>query len=88
VRIRVIYKVNQAEDGIHMLVVAPQGYVNIYSTRRFGSRGEARVGSRRKGGRGVNPPEAWPLHNIASTDIVWCMAFKGGVGRGACIAQW
>ena len=33
-RIRVIYRVNRAEYGIHILVVAPQEYVNIYSTRR------------------------------------------------------
>jgi len=30
----------------------------------------------------------WPLHDIAIANIVWCMAFKGGVGGGACIAQW
>jgi len=35
VRIHVIYGVNQAEYGIHSLVVAPQKYVNIYSTRRM-----------------------------------------------------
>jgi len=29
-----IHRVNQAEYGIHVLVVAPQEYVNIYSTRR------------------------------------------------------
>ena len=34
VRIYVIYRVNQAEHVIHILVVAPQEYVNIYSTRR------------------------------------------------------
>jgi len=30
----------------------------------------------------------WSLHDIAIANIVWCMAFKGGVGGGACIAQW
>jgi len=34
--IRVIYRINQAEYGIHILVVAPPEYVNIYSTRRVG----------------------------------------------------
>ena len=34
VRIHVIYRVYQAEHGIHILVVTPQEYVNIYSTRR------------------------------------------------------
>jgi len=24
----------------------------------------------------------WPLHDIAITNIVWCMAQKGGVGGG------
>ena len=38
VRIHVIYRVNQAEYGIHILVVAPQEYVNIYSTRRVVTR--------------------------------------------------
>ena len=33
-RIRVIYRVNQAEYGIRILVVAPQEYANIYLTRR------------------------------------------------------
>ena len=33
-RIHVIYRVNQAEYVIHIRVVAPQEYVNIYSTRR------------------------------------------------------
>jgi len=35
VRIHVIYRVNQAEHVIHIRVVAPQEYVNIYSTCRF-----------------------------------------------------
>jgi len=34
VRIRVIYRLDQAEYVIHMHVVAPQEYVKIYSTRR------------------------------------------------------
>jgi len=34
VRIHVIYRVDQAEYGIHIRVVAPQEYVNIYSTHR------------------------------------------------------
>ena len=34
VRIHVIYRVNQTEYVIHILVVAPQEYVNIYSIRR------------------------------------------------------
>jgi len=34
VRIHVIYRVNQAEYVIHILVVAPQEYVKLYSTRR------------------------------------------------------
>jgi len=33
-RIHVMYRDNQAEHGIHILVVAPQEYVNVYSTRR------------------------------------------------------
>ena len=30
---------------------------------------------------------AWPLHDIAITNIVWCMAYKGGVGGMPYIAQ-
>ena len=33
VRVHVIYRVDQAEYGILVLVVAPQEYVNTYSTR-------------------------------------------------------
>jgi len=29
----------------------------------------------------------WPLQDIAITNIVWCMAYTRGVGRGAYIAQ-
>jgi len=35
VHIHVIYRVNQAEYGIHIRVAASQEYVNIYSTRRL-----------------------------------------------------
>jgi len=34
VHIHIIYRVHQAEYGIHIRAVAPQDYVNIYSTRR------------------------------------------------------
>jgi len=29
----------------------------------------------------------WPLHDIATTNIVWCMAYKGEVEGGSFIAQ-
>ena len=29
----------------------------------------------------------WPLHDIAITNIVWCTAYKRGVGGGSYIAQ-
>jgi len=35
-----------------------------------------------------NGGTSWHLHDIAIANIVWCMAFKGGVGGGACIARW
>ena len=28
------------------------------------------------------PAAPWPSHDIAIANIVWCMAFKGGVGGG------
>jgi len=37
VHIHGIYRVHEAEYGIRILVVAPQEYVNIYSTRRCGT---------------------------------------------------
>jgi len=44
VRIHVIYRVNQAECGIHILVVAPQEYVNICLTCRLRTlRGQSRI---------------------------------------------
>jgi len=36
VRIHAIYRVHEAEYGIHVLEVAPEEYVNMYSTRRGG----------------------------------------------------
>jgi len=30
----------------------------------------------------------WPLHNIAITNMVWCMVYNRGVGGGAYIARW
>jgi len=30
----------------------------------------------------------WPLHDIAMTNIVWCVVYTGGVGGEAYIAQW
>jgi len=41
VRIHVIYSVHQAEYVVHIRVVAPQEYVNIYSPRRDGTRVQA-----------------------------------------------
>jgi len=38
VRIHVVYRVNQAEYVIHILMVAPQEYVNLYSTPRAPTR--------------------------------------------------
>jgi len=39
IRIHAIYRVNQAEYVIHILVVAPQEYVSINSTHRIGRGG-------------------------------------------------
>jgi len=41
-RIHAIYRINQAEYVIHMHVVAPHEYVNMYSTRRLAVLVEAR----------------------------------------------
>ena len=32
-------------------------------------------------------PSTWPLHDIAITNIVWCMAHKRGVGGRSCVSQ-
>jgi len=34
-----------------------------------------------------NKKQSWPLHNIAITNIVCCIAYKRGVGGGARLAQ-
>jgi len=31
---------------------------------------------------------SWPLQDIAITNMVWCMAYRGEGRWGACIAQW
>jgi len=36
VRVPVMFRVNQAKHGIHILVAASHEYVNTYSTRRVG----------------------------------------------------
>ena len=36
----------------------------------------------RKLTRPQNPGAAWPLQDIAIANIVWCMAYKRGVGGG------
>jgi len=77
VSIHVIYRVNQAEYDVHMLVVAPQEYVNIDSTHRMRGRPGGRLGG------GV----VWHLHDIVITNSVWCMAYNGRVGKSSCIAQ-
>jgi len=33
------------------------------------------------------PPRAWPLHDIAITSIVWCMAYKTEVEGVPYLAQ-
>jgi len=76
------YRVHQAEYGIHVCVTASQEYVNTYSTRRvlscdFSVQGEL-----------TSTGDPWPLHDIAITNISWCMAQKGAVGKRAYIAQW
>jgi len=30
----------------------------------------------------------WASHNIATANIVWCMAYTRGVGLGSYIAHW
>jgi len=44
VRILVIYRVNQAEYVLHILAVASQEYVNIYSTHRQLGQREQEIG--------------------------------------------
>jgi len=31
--------------------------------------------------------DSWPMHNIAVTKIVWCMAYKKKAEEGSYIAQ-
>ena len=36
----------------------------------------------------LKPRAIWRLHDIARTNIVWCIGIQGGGGGGAFIAQW
>ena len=73
VRIHVIYRVNQAEYIIHIRVVAPQEYVNIYSTRRV------QTGRGREVGVVMIQPVSRGIYTTAPCwmgarqyDTVWC----------------
>ena len=73
VRIHLIYRVNQAEYGIHILVAAFQEYVNTYSTRRP-----------HPGQRGHNP---WLLHDIAFPILYGVCHTQGRVVYCAIVVQ-
>jgi len=63
-------------------------YIYIEDARLEQSLGAASVYTRRA--RRWHVPRAqqprlassWPLHDIAITNIVWCMAYNGGIGGG------
>jgi len=92
VRIHVIYRLNQAEYGIHIRVVAPQEYVNIYSTRRklcayAGTILPTLVSHRRVV---VATCDAWVLQGVPQRRRnVWCSAPsapRASAGQGAKLA--
>ena len=35
----------------------------------------------------LHVPAIWPLHDIATANLVWCMAYTRGVGWGSYIAH-
>jgi len=57
-------------------VAVSQEYVNTYSTPRH-ARPEDTLP---EGGR--ERDAAWPLHEIATTNTVWCLAYEKGGGGG------
>jgi len=60
-RTHVIYRVNQAEYGIHIRVVAPHEYVNIDSTRRVVCvNSRQQTCARTEESRGSSSPALWP----------------------------
>jgi len=81
VRIHAIYRVDQAEYGIHRRVVAPLEYVNLYSTR---SRHTSDRRSRRRRTPVSDAPSAEVLnlaftryvHDMVTANIVWSIAYK------------
>jgi len=77
VRIHVICRVNQAERVIHIRVVAPQEYVNIYLGFQASKcvRGELKRRKYQVKARYQIRANAL-LHDIAITNIVWCMAYN------------
>jgi len=50
--------------------------------RRRAGRGGGELGHGARGGGVGARGESWPLHDIAITNIVCCMAYKGGVSGG------
>ena len=79
VRIHVIYRVNQADYVIHVLVVAPQEYVHIFSTRR--DKGECLLPG---GVGGVHGAQLWVqrrkrvLGDLGQTNGISWMSTKFG----------
>jgi len=81
VRIHGIYRVDQAEYVIHILVVAPHEYMNIYSTRRTRTCGLTRPQI------GLRAPEGVMLTLIIGRDAVGVIGRDAVGRRGApCLA--
>jgi len=68
---------------VHISLEAKQYLVNAKQRQDERKLGRERGSAAGRWGAGL-----WPLHGIAITNVVWCMAYKRGVGGGSYIAQW
>ena len=95
VRIHAICRDNQAGYGIHIIVVAPQEYVNIYSTRRSASLEKSlhiikqtQIEDPADTGGGRVPLSRFGLYTILPLPIVYIEKKNRAVGGKSYIAQY
>jgi len=56
--------------------------VNQFLYKLVIKRSDTDLGNETSAPRGVERATVWPLHDIVITNIVWCIAYNRGVGRG------
>ena len=88
VPVPVMYRVNQAQYVIHILVAASQEYVNTYSTRRVrGQRVDGVAVLGRLGWRRVGVAQGLAFTRYCNDQYCMVYGIRKGVGGRAYIAQ-